>query len=401
MITFLEGLPRSGKSYSACKDSIVPALQKGRKVYAYIAGLNHEKLAELAGIDIAQCRDLLVQVEAAQVLTIYDVVSPNSLVVLDEVQNFWPAQRQPLEPKMTRFITEHGHDGLDIIFMGQMISKVHSHLRGLVERKIYYLKKTALGKPNEYTASFYSVVPKGKDVGFELIQTIDYKYDDAYFGAYKSHTDGTTNKDTFIDDRAIVWNSPLFRKWLPIAGVVTIGAIGYLAWFMQGGLTDSVIKKQPQVAAKGVIVEGPQPTAAQLRAPPGQVPTVNGNAVAVPVAPALPPVMSSAPADIVEVLNKQGRIRFTGFVRIGDNIKGFVEWRDSAMNLLQTMTLLDLSGLGYVVMVNQTGTLATLTKGATQITAMAWPIDRAAGRVSETEQAKIAGHPKGMAANPG
>ena len=47
MFIFHEGLPGSGKSFEAVVNQIIPALKKGRPVYAYINGLNHKKLAEL------------------------------------------------------------------------------------------------------------------------------------------------------------------------------------------------------------------------------------------------------------------------------------------------------------------------------------------------------------------
>ena len=50
MIIFHEGMPRSGKSYASTKDHIVPALKKGRAIYARLDGLNYPQLAELAEI---------------------------------------------------------------------------------------------------------------------------------------------------------------------------------------------------------------------------------------------------------------------------------------------------------------------------------------------------------------
>lgn len=49
MLIFHEGLPRSGKSYEAMVRHIIPALQKGRHVWAYIEGLNHARIAGATG----------------------------------------------------------------------------------------------------------------------------------------------------------------------------------------------------------------------------------------------------------------------------------------------------------------------------------------------------------------
>lgn len=403
MITFLEGLPRSGKSYSAMKESIIPALKEGRKVFSNVEGLEHGKVAALVGISIPRCCELLIQLTREQMPNVYEHVQNDALIVLDEVQDYWPTGRQKLSPQMTEFITQHGHRGLDIIIMGQSIKDVHALWRRRVERKNYFLKLSALGKPDRYSVTFFNAVLRGEDVVYEQIQSMQYDYDPAFFGTYKSHTDETKNKSTSVETRAVVWNTPIFKKWVPIFGVLLLCAVGYLVWFMSGGIAGGLAKKPPAVAT---ITDGPQPDASKLRGAGGYAPVVSSSPVAQPVpsAPSLPvpvAVPDSGLLDPVESLNKIGRIRFSGYVRVGSNIKGFVEWRDAGMNLLQHMTFLDLSGLGYVVMTNQTGTVATITKGATTITALAWPIDRAAGRASETDQARISGHPRDRAATPG
>lgn len=396
MITFFEGMPRSGKSYSAMLDAIVPALKEGRKVFSNIAGLEHGKIAALAGITVPKCCELLVQLEDSQMQEVYQHVENDALVVLDEVQDFWPSGRQKLTPEMTEFITRHGHRGLDLIIMGQSVKDVNPLWRRRVERKHYFLKLSALGKPNRYSVTFFNAVLRGEEVVYEQIQSMQYDYDPAYFGTYKSHTDETKNKATLTESRAVVYNTKLFRKWIPIFGVLFLGSIGYLVWFVKGGFIDSVQKK-PAPVAQGKITEGPQPALSDLRGAGGYAPVGAPvpQAVPVPVPPPVPVVLP--PSDAVEQLNKQGRVRFAGFVRIGDNFKGIVEWRDAGNNVLHQMTFLDLAGLGYSVMVNMQGTFATFTKGATVLTALAWPVDKIIGRASEAEQAKVAGTPRGYA----
>jgi len=66
MIFFHEGMPRSGKSYESMEKHIIPALAKGRSVDAYLYGLDHEKIAPLAGIDVERCKELLVELTTEQ-----------------------------------------------------------------------------------------------------------------------------------------------------------------------------------------------------------------------------------------------------------------------------------------------------------------------------------------------
>lgn len=383
MITFFEGLPRSGKSYSAVKEYVIPALEKGRQVVAYVEGLDHEKCAAVAGITVERCRELLHVLTREMVPDIHRIAMKDAVVILDEAQNFWPTGRGKLSPEITQFVAEHGHHGLDILLMGQSIKDVHPLWRRRVERKHYFLKKTALGKPDAYTVAIATAVPKGDDVVFEVIQNVDYEYDKRYFGLYKSHTDGTSNKATLIDERAIIWNRPLFKKWLPIFGMLFVFALGFVVYLFNGGLEKSIAKKgataQPLAAVK--------PIAPPL--PPG--------AVRIPDAP--DPVAQQAPAkadpvaplDVVEELNSRGRIRLLGYLRVGTMTKGFIEWRDSANNLLQIFSFHELSGLGWSIMINLEGSVATLTKGPSRIVATAWVLDRSQGRPSETQLRDVRG----------
>lgn len=396
MITFYEGLPRSGKSYSAMKDEIIPALAKGRTVCAYIEGLDHDKIAPLAGLSPDRCRELLKVLSRDDVKTVWDHVDNDALVILDESQNFWPSGRSKMGEEMTQFITEHGHRGLDIVLMGQAIKDVHNLWRRRVERKIYFNKQTAIGKPNSYSATFYTSVPRGDDVAFEQVQSLTYQYDEKFFGTYKSHTDGTSNKETLVDGRAVIWNRPLFRYILPAFGALFLAALIYVVWFFKSGAAVPSKSSEPIDGARqfsgGQVVSAPAPLPAPASAPVSASAPGGANGAPLP----LPQSLSlSEPKDVVESLNERGRIRLLGFVRVGDSLRGLVEWRDSALNLVHAMTFLELSGLGYMVMTNQTGTIATLRKGDTEIVALAWPLDQASARPSRNSEAAISGNPQG------
>lgn len=363
------------------KDEVIPRLQQGRMVYAYIEGLNHEKIAEAASMSVERVRELLRPLTREQVPQVHRHVTNDALVILDEAQNFWPTGRQKLDDDMTKFVTEHGHRGLDIVLMGQSMKDVHPLWRRRVESKIYFLKKSALGAANKFSATFYRVIPKGDDVAYESIMTKDYQYEEKYFGTYASHTDGTKNKETYVDPRGVIWNHPLFRRWLPLALLVFLG-LGYYVWgLFHGGLESSINKKiAPAPVANTQVASN----------------VVLGGAVAAPAAPSVVSRVAAVvepkePLDYVEDLNSRARVRLVGFVRVGSITKGWIEWRDASNNLVDNLSFLDLAGLGYVVMVNQTGTVASLRKGPTMITAVSWPIDKAMGRTSETVQASVSG----------
>jgi len=102
MIIVHEGLPGSGKSYEAAVNQIIPALLKGRKVFAYIEGLNHQKFAEVTSLSLERVNELLVPLTKEQVPTIYAHVQNDSLVIIDELQDFFPISQKTTYPRDNR-----------------------------------------------------------------------------------------------------------------------------------------------------------------------------------------------------------------------------------------------------------------------------------------------------------
>ncbi len=241
MFIFHEGLPRSGKSYEALVHQIVPALKKGRKVFAYIEGLNHAKIAELCEITEDECRALLFQIVREDVPKVYEVVENDSLVILDEMQNFWPSGRLSLGPEITQFVTEHGHRGLDIVGMGQSITDINPLWRKRCERKLQFLKMSMVGMEKKYKWTAYQgVLNERGDIQFQKIKAGTRNYEEKYFGSYASHTSGTDNTDNLEDERLNIFKTPLFRIYLPAALIGCGFAIYYLV-----GVFDTGIVKVP------------------------------------------------------------------------------------------------------------------------------------------------------------
>lgn len=367
MIIFHEGLPRSGKSYSAVVDHIIPALTAGRRVLAYIEGLNHAQIAKLAGITLEKCQELLIQVVREDVYLLHSRDYKDTLIAIDEVQNFWPADRKPLNDEVTRFITEHGHHGADILLMGQCLRDVHSMWVNRVARKYYFQQRDAIGKPNDYTVSICRAVPGPRGVKFEETTKETKSYDPKYFGCYQSHVAGTENKTTLEDKRAVVWNSPMFRKWLPLFGVVFLVALGYLIYLFQGG---------------GLAAQVTQKPAGQQSPAPGQQRPQGGHQAASPAvqqtsAPSAPAASSSLPPekaaeakdddDYVKQISAKGKPRLLSVVRNGRTLDGTIQWSDNARgDVIETLTFGELAGLGWSVFVNTSGSMAILRRGPLQ-----------------------------------
>ena len=235
MFIFHEGLPGSGKSYESIVHQVIPALKAGRKVFARVNGLDHQKIATLLERPIEYIREHLIQIDEEQMHEVYKHVKKDSLVILDEMQNFWGNSKGAVSTEMTKWITEHRHLGIDIIGMGQSIADVNVIWRRRCQQKIQFLKMDMFGKPKKYKWTMYQGMLNARgEITFTKVNTGTKNYDDKYFGSYKSHQDGTTNYDTKEDKRANVFNNWIFKIAFPVFGIVLCFAIYYLYSFFTG-----------------------------------------------------------------------------------------------------------------------------------------------------------------------
>ena len=362
MLIFHEGLPGSGKSYAAFADHIIPALKKGRHVYAYVEGLDFAKIAEASEITLERAGELLHQITREEVPTIYKHVENDSLVVIDELQNFWPSGRQRLDPEITQFVTEHRHRGLDVLTMGQVLGDCHSLWKGRIDTKIVFMKRDAVGKADEYRWTVFKNLA-GK---FKETTTGKKAYESKYFGCYKSHTDDTENIGTYADDRANVKNSRAY-KVAKIFAVVFVVSVGTVIWFFASGGGGIGQQKKPE-ASKAVLVDPNAIAAAQ-----------NAQVIAAAVKP--PPAtpvelmqaFQSQAMEYVDELADKGRIRLGGVLKTSSRMTGVIEWRDSSNRVIEQLTPVQLQALGWYVMLSPDGSMATVSKLGKTYVATQWP----------------------------
>ncbi len=304
-IHFNEGLPRSGKSYSAVKDYILPALEKGRMVYAHIDGLNHEVIAAMVGVTVERCREQLISLSAEDLREIWTKVTNDSLVVVDEVQNYFPHGREKLRPEMMKFITEHGHLGLDILLMGQDMKDVHAVWRRRVTQKVFFLKMEGVGAAGRYQWKCYKATAPEKWQLVKQSPMLGDVYEPKYFPCYSSFDPATENTSgTFHDKRAVLWNSSMFKVWVPAALVA--GCVG--AWYISGVFSRNT-DRNPFLAANAATLKNVErsnkvavgPSAVHSAAvAPGA-----GSAAAAPVSRAVEPVKLVGD-EVTRLLNSGG-----------------------------------------------------------------------------------------------
>ena len=373
MIIFHEGLPGSGKSYEAAVKQIIPALKKGRQVFAYIEGINHEKFAEITELPVTIIKKLLIQIERDQVTEIYQHVENDSLVVIDELQNFWPSGRQKLDEHITQFVTEHRHRGLDILCMGQDLRDCHSLWKRRVSQKVVFVNRDAVGQPDKYTWRMYKATSGEK---FEKITSGKGQYEKKYFGLYKSHVDDAENTDTFNDSRANVFNTKYFKIGVPITAVMAVLAIKYLVGFF-------TVEEETTKTAKIKMERTTNSEVAKLRQQNQLMQRKlqqQNNKKAIPEKPQKRELI-----DYFDKLADKHTVRLSGLIVSENKITGYIDVIDTTFHLKERMTVQEIQSMGWTVDHKEYG--LKLSKEKVTYVARPWPIDPF-GRVSNNTRSK-------------
>lgn len=341
MIVFHEGLPGSGKSYEACVMHILPALQAGRDVITNINGINHHKFFELTGIPVAVLKKMLVCIshpecddeEKRLELVKADFLlntKKDSMVVIDEIQDMFPTKRQPVTPEWSKWIASHRHEGLDIVLMGQDRRDVHPIWRRRIQRLLTFNKLQAVGADSSYRWVCLEATQPEK---FKEVSSGVRRYDKQYFGLYLSHTQGTSNKSVYKDDRANILKNKKLQ-------------FGVLAFFLLAyyGITNTMAFFQPPEVKPLPVVQA-QPS------PQTQVAQPQQQAQPKPVEPSTKPVAEpERPSlDIFDQEARKGRLRLAAIVEGKDQIFLRIEIMDSYNRLMATYDYPSLVDLGWKV----------------------------------------------------
>lgn len=372
MLILNEGPPRAGKSYDAVKTHILPALKAGRRVYARLNGLDHEKIAEYLQLPTERVRELLTVIahkDVVRLLTCFGDDPPKfqmefgALVVIDEVHDFYVSSRQALPHEQEAFFAKHGHIGLDVLIMTQSLGRLHSSIRQRIERKCVFTKLNALGKSESYAVRFYSV---GDQMGkFIKISSETHEYDPAIYPLYHGFQPGVENTAAYTGGAKNVWD--VVRKpAIAMAAVTVLGIVGIGAFFSGGGVVDesaqAIGPKEPAKPVPGAIMAQPD------RAAP--TPAVVPGIAAKPrtAAPAEPEKKRDAGIAHVLDLTRSARPRYGGTI----GRRHVLEWRTAQGQAVERLTSDELEALGWSVV--RTGYGVKAQGDGETIVFTAWPI---------------------------
>lgn len=374
MLVFNEGVPRAGKSYDAVKNHILPALKKGRTVFARLNGLRHDKIAAHLGMPEVDVRALLITVDTKDVPSTFvcfrDEESgqwcipdqfKDALVVIDEVHEFYVNERKPLAPEVENFWALLGQNGGDAVIMTQWINRLHSAVKARIEKKNSFQKLTAVGMKGRYRVTYYHTVSAGK---FERVGGQTLKYDAAIFPLYDGYAPGAENTEVYEEGGKSVWAAMAFQAviFLVVGGV---GLFFFVHFFQKG--KEKPKHDQPVAAAEA----GPSATPAVGRVfKPGEAVPAPGQAVAAVVAS--DPLEDLKPEQryVVELAEK-GRIRLAAVAEVSGQVRAWVQWIDSSSLVIEQLDLTQLRALGFDATVESYG--VRLAAGDHVLVATAWP----------------------------
>lgn len=370
MLVFNEGLPRSGKSYDAVKFHILPAIKAGRKIFARINGLDHEKIAAHMGLPVERVRELLVVVTSAEVKTMFVALRnletgewciadelKNALFIVDECHGFYVAGREAINPAIEEFFALCGQNGMDGVLMSQWYRRVHSSVRARIERKNVFQKLTAVGLTGKYKVERWHTTSPDR---FIKVNTETFSYDKTIYPLYHGYAPGADNVAVYKSGGRTVW----YKIGMYAVFVLPMVGVAFFVFTRFFGPHSSLIKEPPPHAVAMASASALGPTIAVA---PGAV----RGAVGVPVH-ARHAKMSGTQAYVFDLADK-GRPRLAGVITGGTGqAHGLVEWRDGSGGVSERLNFAQLRDMGVTVEVHTYGVRLVVDRDSLVVTS--WPL---------------------------
>jgi zona occludens toxin len=240
--TAYTGLPGSGKSYGVVKHVILPALEKGRRVWTNVPlklDLLEEKYPSL--ITLFDTKDLIDDQAWFQ-----NIFAAGATIVIDEAWRLWPQgiKANNMIEGHKSFLAEHRHmvgsDGMstEIVLVTQDLSQIAAYPRNLTEFTYRAEKLTSVGQSNRYRIDIFRGAVSGTNPPERLrTRQIFGKYEPEVYQYYKSQTMSevdTHGSESQTDSRTNILNSNFFRMGLP--ALLVIG--GLFVWYSMAQLSD-------------------------------------------------------------------------------------------------------------------------------------------------------------------
>ncbi|MDH5669269.1 MAG: zonular occludens toxin domain-containing protein, partial [Nitrospira sp.] len=207
MITLLEGVPGSGKSYHAVSEYLLPEVRKERRIYCYVDGVYMDRLAIFEGRELSELQaQVTTWGNADEVRQELERVEPGSFVFLDEIQTVFRSGER-IAGNLLRFLETHRHYGVDIVATCQAYGQVAIGFNRLVETTIKFRRMDRLGVRGRYQAWV-----RGNPEELETIRKFMGKFQPriySYYGSYARASIRETERKETILKSPVLWGAAL------------------------------------------------------------------------------------------------------------------------------------------------------------------------------------------------
>lgn len=193
MICLVTGVPGSGKSLALVKRYIIPALQRGRRVYTNVDGLNDPSpnpyilcLSFASGVPPEDIEKLIFDLPSNNINRVLMDMPGGAIAVVDEAQIFWNARdyASAANKEVLPYFQKHRHFGHDIILATQHFEQLDSGIRRLseVHYRLKRMKNIGLNKVIKV-----SVFNQGLTIECKPVASEAWTIDKSIFCCYKSY----------------------------------------------------------------------------------------------------------------------------------------------------------------------------------------------------------------------
>lgn len=378
MIFGHEGLPRSGKSLEAMQH-VVDALRHGRHIVTNVHGINKRAIADYTGIPVHSIELLITCLEAPEGLdedgqlawykkAFWNHRINDSLWIWDEINQFFPPDRQPLTADWAKFVTEHGHLGIDVLIMGQDLTELHKTWRNRLQRYTRFTKMDMMGKEDHYHWATLTNVSRGR---FKQTAQGKKPYNKDFFGFYKSHRDETTNKGNYKDGRFAVFQAK-HKFWAVVFGIALVVALWNI-WTFWNPPAPTKPKVESAATAKPV---GPVDQQVTNASPP---PTAAVSKSSAPTDIAADHIKAPEPIDYLDQFAIKYQLRLSAIMDRKEAEEGkaafefVIDFLDPAYRVKERMSRRDVVSLGWRVERFDYGLL--ISKDDRSYVVRPWPLD--------------------------
>lgn len=372
MIFGNEGMPGSGKSLDAMQH-ILDSLNAGRSIFTNIHGINHKAISEHLSIPLPTVQRLLVSFQPPDGLDEDQKVhwikaeflknqAPDCLWIWDEINQYWPPDRQALPAEWSKFITEHRHLGIDVLIMGQDLAELHATWRKRLQRYTRFTKLDMQGKDDHYHWASLTNIGRNK---YRKMSDGKKPYNKAFFPFYSSVRATTSNLDNYKDGRFSVFQ-PKHKFFAACFGIGLCYSL-YVIWGFfnpEPVATDSASKVEhvepadkPSKPATAAKAKEPVPDAQKA---PNEEP-------------------QRKPLDYLDKYALKYDLRLTGILDRLEPQPGkpafefSIDFVDESYRVKERMTRKDIAALGWSIERHDYGIL--ITKDGVAYVARGWPLD--------------------------